>query len=443
MNYHFIAIGGAVMHNLALELKAHGHQVTGSDDEIFDPAKSRLQQAGLLPEAFGWFPERIHAGLDGIILGMHARADNPELLKARELGIQVYSFPEYIYEHSKSKTRVVIGGSHGKTTTTAMLMHVLKQCRIEFDYLVGSQLNGFDRMVKLSNAGIIVIEGDEYLTSALHPVPKFHVYHPHLALITGVAWDHINVFPTWENYVDQFRIFEQTLETDAALFWFEGDETLRELSAAFSHRNAPYREPSFEPYETGVLVNLPFGHFQLKIFGRHNLQNAAGAALLAAELGISAPDFWTAMQSFEGTARRMEKVLQTNDAVVYRDFAHSPSKVKATVQAIREQYPAHHMVAVFELHTYSSLRKDFMQGYHGALDMADAAFVLFDPHVFELKKMPVPTTEEIKSAFGTVVALSDPLELQQQVQLACQNKPLVLLLMSSGNLGGITDWLKS
>lgn len=426
------------MHNLALELQAHGCLVTGSDDAIFDPAKSRLQNAGLLPEHLGWFPEKINNELSGVILGMHARADNPELLKAKELNILVYSFPEYVYKHSVNKTRVVIGGSHGKTTSTAMLMHVLQKQKIDFDYLVGSQLSGFERMVKLSDAPVIVIEGDEYLTSALHPVPKFHVYKPHMAMITGIAWDHVNVFPTFENYVEQFRIFIDSCMPNAPVYWFAGDNVLESLSKHMSPASESYSEPDYRVTLTGTTVTVGGQSFDLQIFGKHNLQNAAGVQKLAAQLGVSEHDFWQAMQSFEGTARRLEKVFDNDDLVVFRDFAHAPSKVNATVAAVRERFPDHNMIAVFELHTYSSLRADFLPGYAHTLDAADSAFVLFDPEVYALKKMEVPSAADIENVIGNCKAFNQPEMLLKEIRAAIQKKPAVLLLMSSGNLGGIT-----
>lgn len=426
------------MHNLALELLAHGHSITGSDDEIFDPAKSRLEKAGILPQTYGWFPEKIHPGLDGIVLGMHARADNPELMKAKELGLPVYSFPEFIYEHSKEKKRIVIGGSHGKTTSTAMLMHVLQQQGMDFDYLVGSQLQGFDRMVKLSDAPLIVIEGDEYLTSALDPVPKFHRYHPHLAMITGIAWDHINVFPTFDNYIDQFRIFIKTIMPGGRLFWYQHDEELQVLAAESDVFNRPYTAPDYVTGELGAIVTVGGREYPLQIFGKHNIENAAGVALLAAETGIGEHEFWSAMESFGGTAKRLEKIHSTPDLTVFRDFAHAPSKVKASVQAVKEQYPDSNFIAVFELHTYSSLREDFLPGYKGSLSAAGKAFVLFDPHVYELKKMPVPEAATIEETIENVTAFSDPQLLLRAVREAL-NAPgkKVLLLMSSGNLGGV------
>jgi UDP-N-acetylmuramate: L-alanyl-gamma-D-glutamyl-meso-diaminopimelate ligase len=437
-NYHFIAIGGAVMHNLALELLAHGNHITGSDDEIFDPAKSRLEAAGIMPPALGWFPDKLNQHIDAVILGMHARGDNPELLRAQELGLKVYSFPEFIYEHSKDKTRVVIGGSHGKTTSTAMLMHVLKYYNREFDYLVGSQLPGFQRMVRLSDAPLVVIEGDEYLTSALHPVPKFHVYKPHLAMITGVAWDHINVFPTYENYVDQFRIFEKTIVDGGSLFWFESDEDLKQLATEFTCYNRAYTQPDYEQNEEGVTVHVNGKSYPMQFFGKHNLQNANGVAGIASKLGIDADAFWTAMQTFTGTAKRLEKMYQSENLTIFRDFAHAPSKVKATVQAVREQFPDHQFVAVFELHTFSSLRTDFLPGYKGALSPANQAFVLYDPHVYELKKMPIPPKGFIQNTISDCIEFSNPKDLQQAVLEKLNGTKSVLLLMSSGNLGGLT-----
>lgn len=426
------------MHNLALELLAHGHQISGSDDEIFDPAKTRLSDAGILPDKLGWFPEKIETGIDNVILGMHAKSDNPELLKAREMGLPVYSFPEFIYKHCENKTRLVIGGSHGKTTSTAMLMHVLRKQNIDFDYLVGSKLDGFDRMVKLSDAPLMVIEGDEYLTSTLDPVPKFHRYKPHAAMITGVAWDHINVFPTFENYVDQFRIFIETIMPGGRFFWYKNDPELAKLAAHSAVLNSSYEAPEYVNTDNGCIVTATGRKYVLQIFGKHNLENAAGVALLAQQLGIHQHEFWKAMQDFGGTAKRLEKVLDKSDLVIYRDFAHAPSKVKASVTAIREQYPDAQFISVFELHTYSSLREDFLPGYHNSMESADAAFVLFDPHVYALKKMPIPDASKIESALGNVKAFSKGEELIAALKEKL-SKPgkKVLLLMSSGNLGGL------
>lgn len=438
MKFHFIAIGGAVMHNLALELHHHGHQISGSDDEIFDPAKTRLSNAGLLPEKFGWFPDKISSELDAVVLGMHARADNPELIRAKELNLPVYSFPGFIYEQSKDKKRVVIAGSHGKTTCTAMLIHVLTNAGMDIDYLVGSQLPGFERMVRLSDAPVIIIEGDEYLTSALDPVPKFHIYKPHLAMITGIAWDHVNVFPTFDIYKQQFSLFERSMMPDAGLFWFGEDADLSEMSKTFSVQHESYGTPDYISTDNGTTVRYDGKEYELSLFGRHNLQNAEGVRKLAEQLGISGHDFWFHMQSFQGTAKRLEKVYDAGNMVIFRDFAHAPSKVKASVSAVREQFPGHRFIAVFELHTYSSLQADFLPGYKDTLNPADAAFVLYDPHVFKLKKMPLPPAGNIEKTIGHCIEFSNPADLLEAVKEEISTEaPTVLLLMSSGNLGGL------
>lgn len=443
MKVHIIACGGAVMHNMAIALHLMGHQVSGSDDEIFDPALSRLKKHGLAPETFGWFTEKITFDIDIIILGMHARKDNPELARATELGLKIYSFPEYVYEHAINKTRIVIGGSHGKTTTTAMIMHVLKTLGKDFDYLVGSQLEGFDTMVRFSDAPVMVIEGDEYLTSALDPVPKFHKYKPQIALITGIAWDHINVFPTYENYVEQFRIFIDSIMPDGSLAYFSGDKDLSALAEKATVKASAYNTPNYH-IRSGKVVVSKAERYTLEIFGEHNLQNAEGARLVCAEIGIGEQDFYTALSSFKGTAKRLEKVYDANKLVVYRDFAHSPSKLKATVDAVRNQYPDHHMIAAFELHTFSSLNKDFLPHYQQSMDPADTALVYFNPHVFELKKMQILDKEDIKKAFGEKVEVIDNSEkLISKISTSKSNvsgKPCVLLLMSSGNFDNAALW---
>jgi len=424
--YHFIAIGGAVMHNLALELLALGNKVTGSDDEIFDPARSRLQEAGILPLEFGWLPDKISPEIDAIILGMHARSDNPELIKAKELGLKIYSFPEFIYEHSRNKKRVVIAGSHGKTTSTAMLMHILNRRQLSFDYLVGSLIDGYDRMVKLSDAPIIVIEGDEYLTSPLDRRPKFLHYHPHVAMITGIAWDHINVFPTFEGYVEQFQLFTNTVLERGFVFKGIDADFLN-----FSSSSAAWSDYD-QPQELGGRT--------FSFFGQHNFQNAAGVVAIAETLGISASDAWDALTDFPGTAKRLEKLSETENLIVYRDFAHAPSKVKATVSAVREQYPNHRFIAIFELHTFSSLMPEFMVQYAGCFEGADLLRVVYDPHVFELKKMDVPSAATIESRLqvpsGTAISTLHAIESALNTWLSDQSQPTVLLLMSSGKLMG-------
>lgn len=434
------------MHNLALDLLAQGHKVTGSDDEIFDPALSRLKQHNILPEKFGWFPENITTDIDAIILGMHARKDNPELLKAQELGLTIYSFPEFIYEHSKNKTRVVIGGSHGKTTTTAMILHVLKTLGKDFDYLVGSSIDGFDRMVKMSDAPLVILEGDEYLTSAIDRRPKFLVYHANIAQLTGIAWDHINVFPTFEEYLKQFELFINQLPDGAPLTYYAGDEHLQKLTAPHQNRLQllPYHELPHS-IENGVTyLDTAQGKLPLHVFGLHNLQNMAGAKHICNQIGIDDSEFYHAISSFEGTAKRMEKIKDTADLVVFRDFAHSPSKVQATVEAVKSQYPDHKLVACFELHTFSSLNKNFLTEYHGALSQADEAIVYYDEHVLELKKMPALDMEEVAEAFGGSIDVYTDAEMLHEFIAAVSQKltptgkdKTVLLLMSSGTFGNL------
>ncbi|MDX5319654.1 MAG: Mur ligase domain-containing protein [Bacteroidota bacterium] len=437
---HFISIGGAVMHNMALCLHQLGNIVTGSDDEIFEPSRSRLANAGLLPDQWGWFPEKIDSGIDAVILGMHARKDNPELQKAQELNLPIYSFPEYVYEHSKNKKRIVIAGSHGKTTTTAMLMHVLMQLNYDFDYLVGSQLEGFDTMVKLSDAPLMVIEGDEYLNSALNPKPKFLFYHASMAQITGIAWDHINVFPTWENYVEQFELFLKTLPDGAPLTWYQGDASLSDIMSGPEGKrlkSLPYDTLPHKTGSEGVEVMWEGQSYPLFIFGDHNLQNMAGAMQLASELGISNADFLKAMGSFKGTARRLERISDTGKLIAYRDFAHSPSKLKATVESVRKQYPNKRLLAAFELHTFSSLQRNFLDHYQGCLKEADEAFVFYSPRVLEHKKLPMIEPEEVSEAFGgNVQVYTDPQMLGAYLN-ARINGNSVLLLMSSGTFEGM------
>jgi UDP-N-acetylmuramate: L-alanyl-gamma-D-glutamyl-meso-diaminopimelate ligase len=438
MRIHLISIGGAVMHNLALALHTQGHTITGSDDEIFEPSLTRLHKEGLLPKMPGWQPENISKQLDLIILGMHARKDNPELQKAEELCIRVCSFPEYVFEQSLSKTRVVIAGSHGKTTTTAMVMHALRFHHYNFDYLVGSQLEGFEMMVSLSDAPLIIIEGDEYLTSPVDLKPKFHWYKPQIALITGIAWDHINVFPTFENYVDQFRIFINQLNPSDRLFIFEEDAELQKLSLNACCKVTTYGTPNYRSKD-GLTVWLEKGKsYPLHIFGKHNLQNMSGANKICESLGMERWSFLEAMKSFQGTARRLEPIPTNSFLAAFRDFAHAPSKAAATVKAVKEQYPGKKLIAVFELHTYSSLQKKFLSLYKGSLDQADLAVIYCSPHVFELKKMPVLSHEEIIEGFGKKLeVMTERSQLEDFIQ-SVKSPDNILLLMSSGNFDGMS-----
>jgi len=438
---HFIAIGGSAMHNLAIALHLKGYKVTGSDDEIFDPARSRLESYGLLPEEFGWFPEKLDHSIDSIILGMHARGDNPELAKAKELGLKIYSYPEFLYEQSKDKLRVVIGGSHGKTTITAMILHVMHSCGTDTDYMVGAKLEGFEVMVRLTKeAKVMVFEGDEYLTSALDLRPKFHLYRPDIALVSGIAWDHMNVFPTFENYIEQFRIFMKMIPDSGALIYCNADTEVKKAveSVHGKLKKLPYGVPEHTVSDGKTILHSAEGDFPLMIFGQHNLMNLEGARLVCNQLNISNIDFYKAISTFKGASNRLEIIAEKTGFNAYRDFAHAPSKLKATIQAVKEQYPERRLVACFELHTFSSLNKDFLGQYSGCMEKADVAVVFFSPHALALKKLPMLSPPDIQHSFGkaNLLVYSDAKQFQgflQSQEWTNSN----LLLMSSGNFDGM------
>lgn len=422
------------MHNLALAVASKaGYKVTGSDDEIFDPALSHLREAGLLPEEMGWHPERITPDLDAIILGMHAREDNPELVRARELGIKIYSFPEYLYEQTKDKIRIVVGGSHGKTTTTSMILYVLNRLGIEADYMVGAQIEGFERMVRLSDtAKYAVFEGDEYLTSPLDLRSKFLWYHPHVAILTGIAWDHINVFPTFPQYVDTFRKFVDSFEPDGSFIYYQGDENLKALA------EGARKDITCIPYDAYE------GNVPMQVFGRHNMQNLQAAMLACHCIGVAPDDFYREISTFTGASNRLEKICETENAVAYKDFAHSPSKLKATVNAVRERYPNKKLIACMELHTFSSLMADFLPQYKGCMAEADVAYVYFNPKVIEHKQLTPITADEVRAAFGTknVEVFTSCEDLQAALRAEVRGERLevretALLMMSSGTFDGI------
>lgn len=453
MKVHLIAIGGSAMHNMAIAMHKKGFIVTGSDDEILEPSKSRLAKLNLLPAKEGWDVTKIHKGLDAVILGMHARIDNPELLKAQELGLKIYSYPEYVYEQTKDKIRIVVGGSHGKTTITAMILHVLNYHKIDCDYLVGAQLEGFDTMVKLTKeAKIAVIEGDEYLSSPIDRRPKFHLYKPNIAILSGIAWDHINVFPLFENYVEQFKIFVDLIEQNGSLVYCALDEEVKKVCAKVRDdiKKFPYTIPEHK-IENGVtflrikdldpeiknqesrIKNLP-----LQIFGEHNLMNLNGARLACNQIDVSDKKFYEAIQSFTGAAKRLELIKKNDVTAVYKDFAHSPSKLKATTQAVKKQFPNRKLIACMELHTFSSLNEDFLNEYNNSMELADEALVYFNPHTIEHKKLKSITVAQVKQAFGgnnikvytdSKVLLTDLLKMN----FLSKN----LLMMSSGNFDGI------
>lgn len=441
MRVHFIAIGGSAMHNLALALHYKGDDVSGSDDTIFEPSKSRLQAQGLLPENFGWFPEKITTALDAVILGMHAKADNPELLRAQQLEIPIYSYPEYLFEQAKNKTRVVIGGSHGKTTITSMILHVMHYWEKEVDYMVGAQLEGFDTMVRLTeDADFMVLEGDEYLSSPIDRRPKFHLYKPNIALLSGIAWDHINVFPTFDNYIEQFQIFVNSMTSGGALVYNTEDaNVVRVVENATTHiKRYPYQTPSYEVVNGETFLDTPDGQMPIEVFGRHNLNNLAGAKWICQHMGIVEEDFYEAIASFSGASKRLEKIAESPETVIYKDFAHSPSKVKATTEAVKGQYPKRTLIACLELHTYSSLNPEFLTEYKGALDAADTAIVFYSPAAVEIKKLAPVTTDQIARAFSRddLLIYTDP-EAFQSYLFAANLKDTALLLMSSGNYGGL------
>jgi len=441
LRIHFVAIGGAAMHNLAIALHKKGYNVTGSDDEIFDPACANLAKHGLLPEEFGWYPDHITKELDAVILGMHARADNPELIRAKELGIRIFSYPEFLFDQTQDKTRVVIGGSHGKTTVTSMILFVLKKMQVNFDYMVGAQVEGFDTMVGLSdNSRIAIFEGDEYLTSPIDPRPKFHLYRPHIAVVTGIAWDHINVFPTFDNYVEQFTLFSKKIERDGKFIYFEEDPNLLKIAENLREdlTAIPYKAHPSHIIEGKSFLETKYGDFPLRIFGKHNLENIQAAHMVCRQLGISDKDFYTSISEFKGAAKRLQILNESENCSIFQDFAHSPSKLKATVSAVKEQYPKRDLIACMELHTFSSLTADFLPEYKDSMKDADEAYVYFNPKTIEHKHLASITPEQAAEAFGgkNIEIFTDSnLLLKKLHSLTYQNKNL--LMMSSGNFDGV------
>lgn len=441
MKIHFIAIGGSAMHNLAIALSKKDHQVTGSDDEIFDPAKSRLKQYGILPKEIGWNTNSISKELDAVIIGMHAKKDNPELLRAQELGVKIYSYPDFLYEMSKEKTRIVIGGSHGKTSITAMILHVLRKLNIDTDYMVGAQLEGFEVMVKITDkAKYMVIEGDEYLTSPIDLRPKFHIYKPNIALVSGIAWDHINVFPTFDIYIDQFRIFLDMIRESGSLIYCEDDKIVRDISENSREdiEKLPY---SIIPHriENGkTYIIWEEREYPIEVFGKHNLMNLYGAMLVCQKIGVNNKNFLREIGSFSGASKRLERIGRNNSVEIYKDFAHSPSKLKATISALKEQFPNRRLVAVMELHTFSSLNAEFLLEYKGSMDKADEAIIYFNPKTIAHKGLAEITKQQVFEAFGRddIRVFTESKEVIDAVKdHKWENKNL--LMMSSGNFDGI------
>lgn len=441
MHYHFIAIGGSAMHNLAIALHLKGDSITGSDDEIFEPSRSRLAKYNLLPSEVGWDINRIHSNIDAVILGMHARKDNPELIKAQKLGLSIYSYPEFIYEQTKDQLRIVIGGSHGKTSITSMILHVLSKNNINHNYMVGAQLEGFDCMVKLSKeAKIAVLEGDEYLSSPIDRRPKFHLYQPEIAVVSGIAWDHINVFPTFENYVEQFRIFIDKVGRSGRVIYFEDDNVLKEvvLNSSSKAIKIPYCTFPNQIKNGITYVRTEKEEIPLEIFGDHNLQNLNAAYHVCIQLGMKSVDFFSAIRSFKGASKRLELVQKNQSTAIYKDFAHSPSKLKATTSALKNQYPNRKLIACMELHTFSSLNKSFLDQYNGTMQEADLAFVYFNKKTLKHKKLDDLSAEDVKKAFAgeNVTVLNSSKEMVNCL-LKMKWEQQNLLLMSSGNFDGI------
>ena len=441
MRIHFIAIGGSAMHNLAIALHNKGEQVTGSDDEIFDPSRTRLAAKGLLPEQYGWFEDNISSDIDAVILGMHAKQDNIELLRAKALGLTIYSYPEFLYEQSKNKTRVVIGGSHGKTTITSMILHVMHYHDKEVDYMVGAQLEGFDTMVHLTKENdFIVLEGDEYLSSALDRRPKFHLYKPNIALLSGIAWDHINVFPTFDNYVEQFRVFLSQITHGGAIVYNQEDIEVKQVveTAQNQIKKYPYQTPRFSVENGDTLLDTEDGPMPIEVFGKHNLNNLEGARWICQLMGVQQEDFYEAIATFKGASKRLEKIGQGPTSIAYKDFAHSPSKVRATTQALKSQYPERSLLACLELHTYSSLNPEFLSEYKGTLNGADKAVVFYSPNAVKIKKLDAVSSSQILKAFQRedLVVFTDPAAFQDYL-FEQDFTDTSLLLMSSGNYGGL------
>jgi UDP-N-acetylmuramate: L-alanyl-gamma-D-glutamyl-meso-diaminopimelate ligase len=441
MKVHFIAVGGSAMHNLAIALALKGYTVSGSDDEIFEPARGRLARYGILPETVGWDPERIHKELDAVILGMHAKNDNPELARAHELGLQIYSYPEYLYEASKDKIRVVIAGSHGKTTITSMVLHVLHHAGINADYMVGAQLEGFEVMVKLTHdSKYIILEGDEYLSSTLDPRPKFILYRPHIALISGIAWDHMNVFPTFENYISQFESFIRVIEPGGTLVYCNADPVVESIALEANKELSikPYGSLEYTINDQKVYILFQGREIPLMVFGRHNVQNIHGAWQLCREMGVDDETFLDAISSFRGASKRLQLLSGNDETAVYKDFAHSPSKLKATVEAVKELFPNRELVACLELHTYSSLNKEFLPLYKGCMEAADRPVVYFSKHALALKRLPELSEDDVRKAFADprLRIYNDSAKMQEDL-LAVDFAGKNLLLMSSGNFDGL------
>ncbi|MEL6192889.1 MAG: Mur ligase family protein [Bacteroidota bacterium] len=443
MRIHFIAIGGSIMHSLAIALARQGHTVSGSDDKVYDPAKSKLEAEGLLPEEMGWQSERITDDLDVVILGMHAFSDNPELLKAQELGLTIYSFPEFMYAYSKQKQRMVIAGSYGKSSVTSMIMHVLKHIGKKFDYMVGAQVPGFEQSVSLSeDAPLIVMEGDEYLSSRIDPQPKFLHYKPHILILTGISWDHINVFPSLEEYHEQFNKLLATQEKASSVIYAKDDKVLKKMVEKNLedevHYPIPFSTPKYKVKDGTFTLSIQKEKTSLEVIGEHNMRNMAAAWEACRLVGVELNDFLDAVSSFQGANSRLQTISSSSSSIVYKDYAHAPAKVEATVKAVREQYPSKNLIACLELHTFSSLTKSFLPQYKGSLDPADGKLVYINPETVKAKRLEAISEAELQQAFGSSdITL---LEKKEDILPALKGKTSgddVILMMSSGTFSGL------
>ena len=438
---HFIAIGGSVMHNLAITLKQLSYEVSGSDDKIYDPSRSRLEKYNLLPENLGWFPELIDKKIDFIVLGMHAKKDNPELLKALDLDCKIYSYPELIFEFSKSKTRITIGGSHGKTTVSSMILHVLDFYNVKVDYLLGAQIEGFENMVHITDDNeFILIEGDEYLSSPIDNSPKFHKYNSNIAVITGIAWDHINVFPSFENYISQFEKFIETITDGGVLVFNELDKLVLDLvnKSEKTIRKIGYGKPDFEIVDGVTYVKTSEGDVPLKVFGDHNLSNLSAAKQICALMGVFDDEFFAAIASFKGASKRLETIYRDNNKIIIKDFAHSPSKLKATIDAVKNQFSNKNIIAVYELHTYSSFNQKFIKEYFNSMSSADMKLIYYDDEVLKKRGEFEINEKIIKDSFGSddLIVISKKSVLEESI-LKINLHNSVLLMMSSGNFSSV------
>ena len=307
--------------------------------------------------------------------------------------------------------------------------------------MVGAQLEGFDTMVHLTEDNdFMVLEGDEYLSSPIDRRPKFHLYQPNIALISGIAWDHINVFPTYENYVEQFEIFIKCITNGGILVYNEDDSEVKRVAEAATNpiRKLPYKTPNYKVENGITLLETPEGDMPIEVFGAHNLNNLAGAKWICQNMGVDEAEFYEAIASFKGASKRLEKIAESKNKVAYKDFAHSPSKVAATTKAVKEQYPDRKVVACLELHTYSSLNAEFLKEYEGALAFADVAVVFYSPDAVKIKQLEEVTYEQIAKAFNRedLIIYTNPTEFKEYL-FKLNLDHAALLLMSSGNYGGL------